>query len=132
MTRVLVVNHDPHVAAEQAETLRGAGYDVELCGGPAAGPCPVLDELPCPLVDRADALVYDAWATGHGEGGRQLVDHLRDTYADLPVVLTGVTPGLDWVETVGPHRVMPLTGQPGAEQLVAAVILALADQGMAV
>ena len=132
MTRVIVVNHDPAVAAEQAALLRSAGYEVELCGGPVALPCPVLEDLPCPLVDRADVLVYDAWAAGDSDGGRRLVGHLREVYADLPVVLTAVDDRLAWVETEGPGRVTPLSGRPSLEGLRQAIEGALADQGMAV
>ncbi len=132
MTRVVVVNHDPELAAEQAALLRAAGYEVEQCGGPLAEPCPVLSDLPCPLVDRADVLLYDAWAAGDSDGGRQLVNHLRDVYADLPVVLTSVDDRLQWVTTEGPDRVTPLTGRPTGEQLRAAIEHAIEDQGMAV
>ncbi len=132
MTRAVVVNADPHKAERQAEVLRAAGYEVELCGGPQHEPCPVLDSLPCPLVDRADVLIYDAWIAGSSDGGRRLIADLRETYADLPVVLTSVDRSLDWVETEGPHRVTPLVGEPTPEELRAAVEAALADQGMAV
>jgi len=132
MVRAVVVNHDPVLAARHAAALRQAGYEVELCGGPNQEPCPVLDTLPCPLVDRADVLVYDAWVAGSSDGGRQLVADLRETYVDLPVVLTSVDRRLDWVETEGPHRVTPLVGEPTAEELTAAVARALDDQGMAV
>jgi hypothetical protein len=132
MTRAVVVNADPAIAHRQAEALQAAGYEVELCGGPRQDPCPVLDSLPCPLVDRADVLVYDAWIAGSEDGGRQLIAEVRDTYVDLPVVLTSVDRSLDWVETEGPHRVTPLVGEPDADQLRAAVEAALADQGMAV
>src|SRR3972149_4346754 len=111
MVRAVVVNRDQGLAGQQAEALRAAGYEVELCGGPQHEPCPVLDSLPCPLVDRADVLVYDAWIAGSSDGGRQL---------------------LAWVETEGPHRVTPLVGTPTPEELRAAVEAALADQGMAV
>ncbi len=132
MVRAVVVNRDQGLAGQQAEVLRAAGYEVELCGGPQHEPCPVLDSLPCTLVDRADVLVYDAWITGSSDGGRQLIADLRETYADLPVVLTSVDRSLDWVETEGPHRVTPLLGKPTPEELLAAVEAALADQGMAV
>jgi hypothetical protein len=132
MTRVVVVNHDPAVGAEQAALLRRAGYDVEFCGGPTVEPCPVLEDLPCPLADRADVLVYDAWAAGDSDGGRSLVGHLREVYADLPVVLTAVDERLSWVETEGPERVTPLSGRPTLEALRQAIESALADQGMAV
>jgi hypothetical protein len=132
MTRVIVVNHDPDVAAEQAALLRAAGYEVEECGGPLVEPCPVLADLPCPLADRADVLVYDAWAAGDSDGGRQLVGHLRELYADLPLILTAVDDRLDWVETEGPFRVTPLTGRPSMEEWRRAIETALEDQGMAV
>jgi hypothetical protein len=132
MARVIVVHHDPRVAAEQAGMLRVLGYEVETCGGPAAEPCPVLDDHPCPIADGADVLVYDAWAAGDSDGGRQLVAHLRDLYADLPLVLTAVDGSLSWVEREGPERVIPLPERPDADRLAAAVAAALADQGMAV
>jgi DNA-binding NtrC family response regulator len=88
--------------------------------------------MPCPLVDRADVLVYDAWVAGGSDAGRQLIAEVRETYPDLPVVLTSVDASLDWVAEEGPHRVTPLRGDPSAEELQAAVEAALADQGMAV
>jgi len=95
-------------------------------------PCPVIGDLPCPLVDRADVLIYDAWVAGGSDAGRRLIADLRETYPDLPVVLTSVDGSLGWVETDGPHRVTPLAGDPSADELAAAVEAALADQGMAV
>ncbi|HEY7025542.1 MAG TPA: hypothetical protein VH371_11345 [Candidatus Limnocylindrales bacterium] len=118
---------DEHVAA-----LRAAGYEVELCGGPEETPCPVRAGLPCPLADRADVLVYDAWLVGGGNAARDLVADVRETYPDLPIVLTSVEPGIDWVEVEGPHRVTPIAGQPSPDELREAVGSALADQGMAV
>ncbi len=132
MTRVVVVHRQPDVAAEQAAILRGAGYQVEVCGGPTNDPCPVVHDLPCPLADGADALVYEAWAAGDSDAGRQLVAHVRDLYADLPLVLTDVDGSLSWVETEGPERVTPLVGRPDGDALLGAVAAALADQGMAV
>jgi DNA-binding NtrC family response regulator len=132
MVRAVVVNRDSAIAEQQAEALRAGGYEVELCGGPTQDPCPVLDNLPCPLVDRADVLVYDAWIAGSSDGGKQLVADLRETYVDLPVVLTSVDQTLSWVEIEGAHRVTPLVGEPTPDELRAAVDLALADQGMAV
>lgn len=132
MVRAVVVNSDAGLAGRQADVLRAAGYEVELCGGPQHEPCPVLDSLPCPLVDRADVLIYDAWIAGSSDGGRELIAQLRETYVDLPVVLTSVDRSLAWVETEGPHRVTPLVGAPTPEELRAAVEAALGDQGMAV
>jgi DNA-binding NtrC family response regulator len=132
MTRVLVVQRDPAVAEQMAASLRGAGYETELCGGPERAPCPVITDLPCPLVDRADILVYDAWVAGDAAGGQGLVSALRDVYVDLPVVLTSVDESVDWAERSGPHRVVPLGSRPTDTELIAAIEIALDDQGMAV
>ena len=132
MTRVLVVQRDPMIAERMCVDLRRAGYETETCGGPQAEPCPVIEDLPCPLVDRADVLVYDAWVAGGSEAGHHLVAEMREVYADLPVVLTSVDRSLDWVEREGPQRVVPLGPQPTTDDLVAAIELAMTDQGMAV
>jgi hypothetical protein len=132
MVRAVVVNRDPHIAEQHADALRAAGYEVELCGGPQQDPCPVLGGLPCPLADRADILVYDAWVVGGGAEARRLVAEVRETYPDLPIVLTSVDTALAWIDTDGPHRVLPLAGHPSAVELRAAVETALTDQGMAV
>src|SRR5665811_1966147 len=104
----------------------------DRCGGPQQDPCPVLGGLPCPLADRADVLVYDAWAVGGTMQARQLVAEVRETYPDLPIVLTSVDQSLDWVEAEGPHRVTAVVSDPSPTELRAAVQAALADQGMAV
>ncbi len=132
MSRVIVVDRDPAAAARRATELRTAGYEVELCGGPETAPCAVVGNQPCPLADRADVLVYDAWAGGDREGSRQLVAHLRDVYVDLPIVLTNVDERVDWIETEGPMRVTPVAGEPTAKALAAAIESALQEQGMAV
>jgi hypothetical protein len=132
MTRAVVVDTDPARAQRHAAALRSVGYEVETCGGPGVEPCPVVGRLPCPLVDRADVLIFDARVAGEDGGGSRLVADLRDLYVDLPLILTSVDPGLDWVETEGRNRVTPLAGDPGPEQLLAAVEVALADQAMAV
>lgn len=132
MTRVIVVDRDPAAAARRAAELQAAGYEVEQCGGPESQPCAILGDLPCPLADRADILVYDAWAGGDREGSRQLIAHLRDVYVDLPIVLTNVDERVDWIETEGPWRVTPVRGTPTTEALAAAIETALGEQGMAV
>ncbi len=131
-SRAALVSRDPATASRQAEVLRAAGYDVETCGGPQEELCPVIGGMPCPIVDRADVLIYDAQVAGSADAGRQLVVELREMYADLPLVLTSVDESLAWVETEGPLRVTPLAGDPTPEALVAAVAAALGDQGMAV
>jgi hypothetical protein len=132
MVRAIVVHSDLRQAEEHAEVLRSVGYQVELCGGPDQDPCPVLGGLPCPLADRADVLVYDARVVGGAEAARGLVSEVRETYPDLPIVLTSVDPEMRWVELEGPLRVTPIRGQPSAAELRTAVQTALVDQGMAV
>jgi CheY-like chemotaxis protein len=132
MTRVLVVQRDPAAAEQMAASLRSAGYETELCGGPEQEPCPVIGDMPCPLVDRADVLVYDAWAAGSAVGGQQLVSELREVYVDLPVVLTSVDESVGWAEREGLYRVIPLGSRPSDAELIKAVEVALGDQGMAV
>src|SRR5579884_38715 len=77
MTRVLVVHHDLDLADQEADELRRAGFEVEQCGGPVGGRCPVLAGRRCDLAARADVLVYDAWATGEPDGARRLIEGLR-------------------------------------------------------
>ena len=132
MTRVLVVHSDPSTAGGMADELRRYGYDVETCGGPIRERCPIGEGLPCPFVDRADVLVYDAWVAGDSDGGRRLISELRETYPDLPVVLTSADERLDWVEAEGPHRVIAFASLPSSRLLVDAVDAALTEQGMAV
>ncbi len=132
MTRVLVVQRDPATAERMVAILHGAGYETELCGGPGQEPCPVMGDMPCPLVDRADVLVYDAWVAGDSVGGQQLVSQLREVYVDLPVVLTSVDGSVGWAEREGPNRVTALGSQPADAELIAAIEVALGDQGMAV
>jgi len=131
MTRVVVVQRDPAVAEHMAAKLRSAGYETELCGGPNQEPCPLIHDMPCPLVDRADVLVYDAWVAGDAVGSEQLVSGLREAYVDLPVVLTSVDDTVGWPEREGRHRVFPLGNEPSDSELVATIETALADQGMA-
>ncbi len=132
MTRAVIVNAVPDQAQRHAEILRAAGHEVELCGGPDQDPCPVLGGLPCPLADRADVLVYDARVVGDDDAVRRLVAEVRETYADLPLILTSVDPRLAWVSKEGPARVHPIAGDPAPDELLAAVEAALDDQGMAV
>lgn len=125
MTHVLVVHHDIDLGDQEADALRRAGYEVERCLGPIGGRCPVIAGRPCPIAERADVLVYDAWATGEPDGARRLIEGLRDLHPDVPVVL--IAPGMepDWVELAGRHGVTPLVGPPTTERLVEAIETAL-------
>jgi DNA-binding NtrC family response regulator len=132
MSRAVVVNTDPVIAQRHAAALRAAGHEVETCAGPGHETCPVLVGRPCPIVDLADVLIYDAWVAGSTEAARELIEDLRETYADLPVVLTSADSRVPWVTSEGPYRVTPLVGQPTPQELREAVDRALEDQGMAV
>ena len=124
MTNVLVVHHDVDLADIEVDALRRAGYKVEQCSGPSAGPCPVLRRASCWMCERADVFVYDVFASG--DDSHILIDDLRELYPDKPVVLTSLGMELDWVETEGAHGVTPMTGAPTQKRLVAAVEAALA------
>jgi DNA-binding NtrC family response regulator len=126
VTRVLVVHHDIDMADAETDALRRAGYEVEQCWGPTYHSCPVMRGEMCAAADRADLLLYDVWATGESDGGRGLVAGLRDLYPETPVVLAAAGMDLDWVETEGVHRVVPLIGTPTGPRLIEAVERALA------
>lgn len=126
--RILLVHHDIDTADQQADSLRQQGYVVEQCSGPGSYACPVMRGDPCPAVERADVLVYDVWSTGESDGGKRLIEGLRDLYPDKPVILTAPGMELDWVETQGPHAVVPLVGMATGQRLKAAVDQALSTQ----
>ena len=125
MTRVLVVNHDTALADEEVDSLRRRGYDVRECLGPIGAHCPILAGLACDLVDWADVVVYDAWATGEPEGAQALIEGLREHHPNVPIVLSapGIEPG--WIELSGTKQVTPLVGAPVGQRLVTAIQAAL-------
>jgi hypothetical protein len=127
MTRVLVVNHDIDLADQEVDSLRRRGYEVEACLGPIGAHCPILSGRPCALVERADVMVYDAWATGEPDGASTLISGLRAHHPGVPIVLSA--PGIEpsWVETAGPLAITPLVGSPAGERLAAAIEQALAS-----
>jgi DNA-binding NtrC family response regulator len=127
MAHVLVVHHDADMADQEVDSLRRAGFAVQQCAGPMYGPCPILAGRPCPAVEEADVLVYDVWASGDSDSGRQLIEELREQHPEIPVVLTAPGMELDWVETSGLHAVVPLVGLPSGPRLRAAVEEALAS-----
>ena len=126
MTRVLVVHHDIDLADQEIDSLRRLGYEPVGCAGPAGSPCPVLRGEHCPDVHNADVLVYDVWSTTETGSGRTLIEGLREMHPEIPIVLTAPGMELDWVETEGIHKVVPLVGAPTAEKLDAAIKEALA------
>ena len=121
MTRVLVVHHDLDMAGQEVDSLRRFGYEVTECGGPTRNRCPVLAGHPCDLAERADVLVYDAWASGDAEGARTLIENIRDIHPETPVVLTSPGLALSWEETSGPHAVTTVLGQPTGARLHEAI-----------
>jgi hypothetical protein len=121
MTRVLVVHHDLDMAGQEVDSLRRFGYEVTECGGPTRNRCPVLAGHPCDLAERADVLVYDAWASGDAEGARTLIENIRDIHPETPVVLTSPGLALIWEETSGPHAVTTVLGQPTGARLHEAI-----------
>jgi hypothetical protein len=125
MTRVLVVHHDLDLAGQEVDSLRRLGYDVTECGGPTRNVCPVLAGRACDLAERADVLVYDAWASGDAEGSRVLIENIRDIHPDTPVVLSSPGLALSWEADSGPHRVITLVGQPTGARLHEAIQTAL-------
>ena len=127
MTRVLVVHHDIDLGDQEVDTLRRLGYEPIGCAGPAGSPCPVLRGDHCPDVDDADVLLYDVWSTTESGSGKNLVERLREMHPEIPIVLTAPGMELDWVETQGIHKVIPLVGTPTAEKLDAAIKEALAS-----
>jgi hypothetical protein len=127
MRRALVVHHDIDLADQEADSLRRLGYVVEQCSGPSGADCPILRGEDCPVAGRADVLVYDVWATGESDGGRRLIEGLRERHPGVPVVLTAPGMELDWVETRGLHKVVPLVGVPTADRLAAAISEAVGD-----
>jgi hypothetical protein len=131
MTRVLVVHHDLDLGGQEADALRRHGYEVTECGGPTWNRCPVLARHPCDLAERADILVYDAWASGDADGARTLVENIRDLHPTAPVVLTSPGLPLAWEETSGRHAVTVLTGQPTGARLHEAIQTALATAPVA-
>jgi hypothetical protein len=125
MTRVLVVNHDTDLADQEVDSLRRRGYEVRECLGPIGAHCPILAGHACDLVDWADVVVYDAWATGEPDGAQALIEGIRDAHPNVPIVLsaTGIEPG--WIEVSGERQVTPLVGSPVGERLVSAIEAAL-------
>jgi hypothetical protein len=128
MTRVLVVNHDLDLGGQEVDSLRRFGYEVTECGGPTWGACPVLAGRPCDLAQRADVLVYDAWASGDAGGAQRLIENLREIHPDSPIVVTSPGLELSWEEASGPHSVTALVGQPSGARLHAAIQSAISSR----
>jgi DNA-binding NtrC family response regulator len=116
MTHVLVVHRDEDVADLEVDELRRSGYEVSLCTGPAAGPCPLLMDRTCWMADAADVLVCDVRSSA--DEGRELITWFRERYPVTPVILTAAAPLFDWVSQAGPYGVTTLVGAPGPGDLL--------------
>lgn len=125
MTRALVVHHDIDLADQEVESLRRFGYSVEQCSGPTANTCPVLNGGRCAMAERADVLIYDAWASGDADGSAELIDGLRRVHPDRPIVLTFPGIELSSIDDEPAHGVVPLEGQPTGARLHEAIQEAL-------
>jgi hypothetical protein len=125
MTRALVVHHDIDLADQEVESLRRFGYQVEQCSGPTANTCPVLNGGSCGLAERADVLVYDAFASGDAAGSGDLIAGLREIHPTVPIVVT--TPGIGYAwEPQADPGVVELRGQPTGVRLHEAIQQAIA------
>jgi hypothetical protein len=127
MTRVLVVNHDIDLADNEVDSLRRRGYEVRECLGPIGAHCPILAGRPCHLVDWADVMVYDAWATGEPDGAVDLIGGLREFHPDVPIVVTATGIEPNWIELTGPLAITPLVGEPSGVRLALAIDHAVED-----
>jgi hypothetical protein len=126
MTRALVVHHDIDLADQEVESLRRLGYQVEQCSGPTANTCPILNGRSCGFADRADVLVYDAWASGDTDGSADLIAGLRRVHPRVPIVLTTPGIGFSW-EPAEDRGVVELQGQPTGARLHEAIQLAISS-----
>jgi hypothetical protein len=106
------------------EGLRGAGFAVAVCPGPAAGNaggprCPLVEHGECPLVEGADVVL---WGLGlEAEESRRELRTLRARRPRLPVVVrASAAQAARWPQLlVGMRLVEP---SAPAEELVEAVI----------
>lgn len=121
-TRVLIENPDGAELWAHADLLREAGYDVAVCGGPAAETedhdhtvCPLVTEGRCPLVEGADVVVSTTRLTD----GREIIAKLS-ARSSPPLVVEGTTPDLERDgDVIGEALEITLPVLP--EQLVEAV-----------
>lgn len=78
--RVLVVEDDPMIAASLAQTLREAGYAVDLASDAAEG-------LRMFEIEHEDLAVLDVRLPGMPGGGIELCRRIRALSADVPILM---------------------------------------------
>ena len=127
MTRVLVVHHDIDLADQEVESLRRLGYVVEQCSGPTANTCPILNGGRCKFADRADVMVYDAWASGDSDGSTLLIEGLRRVHPRVPIVLTFPGMGLADFDDAPERGIVTLFGQPTGANMDVAIRRAISS-----
>jgi len=85
--RVLLEMPGTVLPAVVETALREQGYEVAVCGGPAAAPygCPITRGLRCPIADQADVIVFDLGLTT--ADGRAVWEGHEETHAVTPRIL---------------------------------------------
>jgi DNA-binding response OmpR family regulator len=83
MNKILVVDNDESIQMLYAEELTEEGYDVITCGDG----CQLLDLIE---KEKPDLIVMDIRLGEHN--GLDLLQHVRNTYYNLPVILCTAYP----------------------------------------
>lgn len=120
---VLLVESDEGERERLGKALEGAGYQVIACPGPTAPDYTCIGgrEGYCPLLERADVVVFDPWLAGDEIGVGTSSDELLALYAGSgrTVVAIDAAP-LDPVA----GNMIRLDRHPEAQAVVAAVRVA--------
>lgn len=88
MTRIVIENARVMERTALASLFDDAGYDVAVCGGPAAftgGGCPLVSSGNCPLIDGADVVFFDLDLDI--AANRDVLTHLRQVRRPVPIVV---------------------------------------------
>jgi hypothetical protein len=88
---VVVETEEPYALVPECLPLLDAGYDVVLCAGPRSDQtCPILDGLPCPLVDEADIVIN---AVADRVAQTAIAEGLHSQAAEVPLALIAAGDG---------------------------------------
>ena len=113
---MLIEAGDGAEAFARVKLFERHGYDAAWCPGPpqALGSrCPLVAGRGCPLTDWADVVV-NSLGIEH-PAGREVLESMRRSRPDLPVVLEARRDALDaWPELVKGHRVIEAPTRPAA------------------
>lgn len=88
MTRIVIENARGTQRSALSALFDEAGYDVAVCGGPAAftdGCCPLVSSGDCRLIDAADVVFFDLDLDV--AANRDVLTHLRRVQREVPIVL---------------------------------------------